>query len=36
MNEEFEKIENLIKDKGRVIVIRHVIEDGKVSDFITK
>lgn len=36
INEEFKRIENLIKDKGRVIVIRHVIEDGKVSDFITK
>lgn len=35
-NEEFQRIENLIKDKGRPIVIRHVIEDKKVSDYITK
>lgn len=36
INEEFQRIENLIKDKGRPIVIRHVIEKGKVSDYITK
>ncbi len=34
--EEFQRIEDLIIDKGRPIIIRHVIEDGKVSDYITK
>lgn len=36
INEEFKRIENLIKNNGRPIVIRHVIENGKVSDYITK